>query len=194
MVADLRVCVGTGQPPQVLGHTPSDHFNINLIETGAETMTGGRLRRVLEHLRPGTFMLTYGDAVADIDLRALLKFHRQHQRIGTVTGVHPTLPFGEIALDKAGFATGFSEKPQMNDVWINGGYFVFEPEFAKYLEVSSGDADALVLERAPLEQLARDGQLAVFKHEGFWSCMDTFKDVERLNALWAKSNPAWKVW
>jgi glucose-1-phosphate cytidylyltransferase len=190
--ADLEVEVGHDRPPEVIARRRADRFRVKLIETGADTMTGGRIRQAREHLARGTFMVTYGDAVADVNLERLLAFHRAHGLIGTVTAVHPVSPFGEIELGEGFVAEGWREKPLIPDMWVNGGYFVFEPAFFEYLE--SDDPDALVLEREPLERLVRDRQLAVFRHEGFWSCMDTFKDVERLNGLWASGESPWKVW
>ncbi|MHC4599937.1 MAG: sugar phosphate nucleotidyltransferase [Planctomycetota bacterium] len=163
-----------------------DRFRITFAETGEDTPTGGRIKRAAKHLDGGTFMVTYGDGVADIDLDALLAFHRAQGTIGTVTVVTPPSQFGEVLIGAGERVTEFREKPIM-DKWVNGGFFVFEPAFLDRL----GEED--VLERAPLETLAAEGQLSAFRHTGFWQCMDTFKDATRLNELWEKGAP-WKAW
>jgi glucose-1-phosphate cytidylyltransferase len=156
-------------------------------DTGGETQTGGRIKRVAEHVQGSTFCATYSDGVADVDLRDLLAFHAGHGALATMTVVRPTLQFGIAELDGDGRVLGFHEKPRA-DHWINGGFFCFEPAALDYLTESS------VLEREPLEGLSADDQLRAFRHTGFWDCMDTYKDTLILNDLWASGNPPWKVW
>jgi len=173
------------------GKTVSAHtrrhpqWRITLADTGEETLTGGRIRRVRNYLGEGTFMATYGDGVADIDLKALLARHRRLGRLATVTGVRPMNRFGELSIAD-GIVTEFREKPQTLSGLINGGFFVFEPGVFDYL------SDDGALEREPLENLARDGQLAVYEHPGFWHCMDTYRDMENLNRLWASGSAPWR--
>jgi glucose-1-phosphate cytidylyltransferase len=162
-------------------------WKVELIETGSESMTGGRLHRLEAMLRPhGTFMLTYGDGVADVPVDELLAFHRAHGKLATVTAVRPPARFGGMVFD-GDRVTEFTEKPQTGEGWINGGFFVFEPGVFDYLS-----GDDTVLESAPLENLARDGQLMAFKHQGFWQCMDTVRDRELLDHLWATNRAPWK--
>jgi glucose-1-phosphate cytidylyltransferase len=164
-------------------------WKIDLIDTGAKTLTGGRVHRLESMLAPtGTFMLTYGDGLSNVDIKELLKFHRSHGKIATVTAVRPPARFGEIRIE-GNAVREFKEKPQIGEGWINGGYFVFEPEIFKYL-----NGDETVLEGEPLERLAKDGQLQSFKHSGFWQCMDTIRDKNLLETLWASGDAPWKIW
>jgi len=171
---------------QKIGKDLRDRFLITFADTGQDTPTGGRIKRASRYLDGGTFMVTYGDGVADIDVKALLAFHKKQGTIGTVTVVKPPSQFGEVVIGHGERVTEFREKP-ISDKWVNGGFFVFEPAFLSYLE------EADVLERAPLERLAAEGQLSAFRHTGFWQCMDTFKDATLLNDLWAGGAP-WKIW
>ena len=158
----------------------NDHdWNVNLIDTGKSTMTGGRLKRLKDYVNE-TFFLTYGDGLSDINIQDLLSFHKSHGKLVTVTAVHPVARFGELDLNKD-IVKNFSEKPNVNDGWINGGFFVMEPEFLQYIS-----ADDTVLEKEPLESLARDNQLMAFRHEGFWQCMDTKRDKDKLNEMLRK--------
>jgi glucose-1-phosphate cytidylyltransferase len=161
--------------------------DVECVDTGMETPTGGRIARVRERLAEATFCATYADGVADIDLAELTRFHRAHGALATMTVVRPELQFGVTELDGDGRVTGFHEKPR-SDHWINGGFFCFDPGVFDYLSESS------VLEREPLEGLAGDDQLRAFRHTGFWECMDTYKDAVQLNDLWASERPPWKVW
>lgn len=163
------------------------NWKVHLIETGLNTLTGGRLRRLKPYLEHETFMLTYGDGVSDINLSELVKFHRSHGKIATVTAVRPVARFGGMSLDDGGEITEFKEKPQTGEGWINGGFFIFEPEIFKYLS-----GDQTVLEKDPLEKLAQNGQLMAYKHVGFWQCMDTLRDKESLEQMWTMPNPPWK--
>ena len=164
-------------------------WTVEMRETGLSTMTGGRLKRLNPDLAPhGTFLLTYGDGVADIDIRKLIAFHRSHGKLATVTAVHPPARFGALEMD-GDVVRQFSEKPQTNEGWINGGFFVFEPAVLDYIE-----DDSIELERAPLENLAKDGQLMAYRHEGFWHSMDTVRDRQVLEGLWEGVECPWKVW
>ncbi len=165
-----------------------EDWTVHLVDTGLVTQTGGRLKRLAGWLGDGTFMMTYGDGVAEIDLKALLAFHRAHGRLATVTAVRPPARFGALALDGDRVAS-FSEKPQGGEGWINGGFFVLEPGVLDYL-----DGDATVFEQDALETLAGEGQLGAYRHEGFWQCMDTLRDVRQLNAAWEQDSAPWAVW
>jgi glucose-1-phosphate cytidylyltransferase len=162
-------------------------WRIGVIDTGMETMTGGRILRLRRWIANETFMVTYGDGVSDVDIAALVAFHRRHGRLATVTAVRPPARFGALALDGDRVAE-FSEKPQTGEGWINGGFFVFEPNVISYLR-----DDQTILEREPLERLAAEGQLMAYRHPGFWQPMDTLRDKELLEALWASGAP-WKIW
>jgi glucose-1-phosphate cytidylyltransferase len=161
---------------------------VHLIDTGLETQTGGRVKRIAQFVGSETFMLTYGDAVSSLDINALLRFHRSHGRLATVAAVRPPARFGGMVLD-ADRVARFEEKPQIGEGWINGGFFVLEPGVVDYI---SGD-DTL-FEHEPLERLAEDGQLMAFQHGGFWQCMDTLRDVRLLEGLWQSGEAQWKVW
>jgi glucose-1-phosphate cytidylyltransferase len=160
---------------------------VDLIDTGMGTMGGGRVKRLAKHLNE-TFMMTYGDGVSNIDICDLLKFHRSHGKLATLTAVRPVARFGQLDLDGNAVGT-FTEKPQTTEGWINGGFFVLEPEVLDYI-----DGDQTFFERDPLERLSRDGQLMAYKHNQFWQCMDTLRDKLALEKLWESGNPPWKVW
>lgn len=161
-------------------------WKIGLFDTGLDTMTGGRIRRLQPWTGGDTFMATYGDGLASIDIGALMRFHRRHGRLATVTAVRPPARFGGLVLEGDAVGT-FSEKPQAGEGWINGGFFVLEPAVFDYL-----DGDETILEREPLERLAADGQLMAFRHEGFWQPMDTLREKELLESLWATGHPPWR--
>lgn len=166
----------------------AEPWRVTLVDTGQHSETGGRLLKVRDHLSPDEpFMLTYGDGVADVDLGALAKFHESHGKHATVTAVHPSARFGQLALD-GDLVVRFDEKPQMSEGWINGGYFVLDPAIFDYIP---GDVDWA---KEPLESLAAAGQLVANRHEGFWQCMDTLRDKIYLNNLWEQGNANWKVW
>ena len=158
-------------------------WNVTLVNTGENSMTGGRVKRLQPFIGDDTFLLTYGDGVADIDIGALLKFHHSHGKMVTVSAVRPAARFGEIKLDESR-VEAFQEKPQLHDGWINGGFFVIEP---KFFELIYGDAT--LLEREPLEQATKAGELMAYCHDGFWHCMDTKRDRELLGSLWASGAP-----
>jgi glucose-1-phosphate cytidylyltransferase len=163
----------------------AEPWRVTLVDTGDETMTGGRLRRVMGYVAGEEFCLTYGDGVADIDISALIRFHREQETLATVTAVQPPGRFGALEVDGRR-VTGFAEKPHGDGGWINGGFFVLSPEVERYL----GD-DTTVWEREPLEGLARDGELSVYQHEGFWQPMDTQRDMRQLQALWDSGEAPW---
>ncbi len=163
-------------------------WQVGLIDTGLDTMTGGRLRRLARWLCDDTFMVTYGDGLSNVDLRALLAFHCSHGKLATVTAVRPPSRFGALTLDGP-MVREFKEKPQAGEGWINGGFFVFEPGLFDYL-----DGDHTSLEREPLERLAADRQLMAFRHPGFWQPMDTLRDKELLESYWSSGEAPWKTW
>jgi len=165
-----------------------ENWKIHLLDTGAETMTGGRLKRLTTWLKDETFMLTYGDGVCDVDLKALLAFHLAKGRTATVTAVRPPARFGGLVL-KDDLVTEFTEKAQIQVGWINGGFMVFEPEIFKYLA-----DDHASLEHHALEVLAAKEQLTAYRHEGFWQCMDTLRDKRQLEGLWQSGQAPWRVW
>ncbi len=167
-----------------------DEFNIDLVDTGLETMTAGRLKRVQKYLNNETFMLTYGDGVSDVDINTLIDFHRSKKALATMTGIQPQSRFGILDIDDDDMVKTFQEKPQNENVWINGGFFVLEPGIFDHLY---DDADIIMWERQPLEDICSKRQLAVYKHHGFWKCMDTLRDKIELNELW-ENNPKWKNW
>jgi glucose-1-phosphate cytidylyltransferase len=173
---------------QVHGDADRDDWNVALVDTGQTTNKGGRIKRLAPYLGDGTFMLTWGDGVADIDLRRLLDFHRAHGKLATLTAVRPPARFGHIELD-GDVVAEFSEKPQAREGWINGAFFVLEPQVLDYI-----DGDETEWEKEPLERLAADGQLMAYRHEGFWQCMDTLRDRKLLEQLWDTGDAPWKLW
>jgi glucose-1-phosphate cytidylyltransferase len=181
LTVSLRDCAKTRHAP------PSDNWTLHLMDTGINTITGGRLKRVGDKLRDGTFMMTYGDGVSDVDIDKLLKFHRAHGRLATVTAVRPPARFGCIEFD-GDRVVNFTEKPQLGEGWINGGFFVLEPEVLDYI-----DGDDTHWEREPMERLAHDGQMMAYRHEGFWQCMDTLRDKRMLDAIWESGTVPWKA-
>jgi glucose-1-phosphate cytidylyltransferase len=163
-------------------------WRVAVVDTGLETMTGGRIRRLKSLVRGDSFMATYGDGVSNVDIGALIAFHRAHGKLATVTAVRPPSRFGGLVLD-AGKVREFSEKPQTGEGWINGGFFVFERGVFDYLA-----DDTTILEREPLERLAADGQLMAFEHTGFWQPMDTLREKQLLETLWSSGQAPWKTW
>ena len=163
-------------------------FQVTLADTGQETMTGGRIKRVERFVDGDLFMVTYGDGLSDVDVPALLNFHRAHGRLATVTAMQPPSRFGMLAVSDDGRVTRFAEKPQM-DGWASAGFFVFNKRFFDYL-----DPDQCVLEREPLEMLSAEGQLMVYRHRGFFFAMDTYREFQALNAMWDEGKAPWKVW
>jgi glucose-1-phosphate cytidylyltransferase len=189
-VNDFTIRLGT--PDSTEFHSAhSEDWTVTLAETGLSAQTGARVRRVARYLDDaGTFCLTYGDGVGDIDVAGLLAFHKSHGKIGTVTAVRPPGRFGELQLD-GDSVHSFAEKPQVTEGFINGGFFVFQKAFLdRYLD----DRDDLVLEREPLQRLSADGELMVYRHDGFWQPMDTYREWKLLEDLWATGRAPWKVW
>ncbi len=183
--ADFSVDLSTGsiEPYQL----DDVDWKVTLANTGLKTMTGGRVKRLKSFIGNEPFMLTYGDGVSDIDLDALLKFHKSHGKMVTVSAVHPVARFGELNIEDQKVVT-FQEKPRITQGWINGGYFVIEPSFFDLI-----DNDDTILEREPLERVAERGELMAYHHDGFWQCMDTKRDRESLEELWAAGNAPWKL-
>ena len=186
---DFTVTLDGSRPLEFHNSLGDEHWRVTCAETGAETGTGGRLWRVQKYIDTPTFCFTYGDAVAQIDLDVLLDHHYREGRLATVTGVHPTSRYGEMHVDGARVVE-FNEKPTLAEGVVSGGFFVFQKEAFSYLN----DDPDLLLELAPLQHLARDGQLSVHLHEGFWHPMDTYRDHLHLSELWKSPEPPWKVW
>jgi glucose-1-phosphate cytidylyltransferase len=184
--SSVTVDLTTGQSSFHEG-TPED-WKVHLIDTGLKSNTGARVKRLQPWLEGGTFMLTYGDGVCDIDLKKLLTFHKAHGRLATVTAVRPPARFGGLLFD-GDLVADFTEKPQIGEGWINGGFMVFEPGVFKYLQ---GDDPSL--EADALEHLAADRQLAAYKHDSFWQCMDTLRDLRLLESLWQGGHAPWMTW
>lgn len=168
---------------------PANNWRIHLIETGLHTNTGGRVGRLKRWVGNETFMLTYGDGVADVDLKALVAFHRAHGRLATITAVRPPSRFGGIALDDRGRVETFIEKPQIGEGWINGGFMVLEPQIFDHIR-----DDEVSLEAHVLERLAEEGQLMAYRHDSFWQCMDTLRDKRQLEQLWEGGRAPWRLW
>ena len=187
MSCDITVELGSNNVKVHNSHQEQGWL-VTLAQTGANAMTGARVKRIEKHINEDMFMLTYGDGVADVDIKKLLEFHKSHGKIGTVTGVHPSSRFGELVVD-GNRVQEFGEKPQIKEGFINGGFFVFNRKFFDYLK----DDDGCTLEGKPLEHLASDSELMLHKHKGFWQCMDTYRDLLLLNNLWKTKSP-WKVW
>jgi len=172
-------------------NSSTEKWKISLIDTGKESMTGGRIKRIQPFIGNEPFMLTYGDGVADIDISKLVNFHKNHGKLLSVTSIQPSGRFGALELDEnTEKVTSFYEKPKGDGIWINGGYFVCQPEVFDYIK----KGDCTIWEQEPLQNIASDGQLMGFKHEGFWSPMDTLKDKQDLNELWNTGKAKWKIW
>jgi len=183
--SDLTVEMETGR---ISTHgRPDENWTVTLVDTGHDTATGGRIKRLAPVIGDETFLLTWGDGVADVDIDELIEFHRSHGKLATVTAVRPPARFGRLDLD-GDAVVHFSEKPQLDQGWINGAFFVLEPQVFDYI-----DGDDTQWERGPMEKLAADGQLMAFKHRSFWQCMDTLRDKKLLEKLWANGAP-WKLW
>lgn len=165
-------------------------WRVTLIDTGVETMTGGRIRRIKKFVENETFMLTYGDGVSDVNIAKLLEYHKKSGKIATLTAVRPTARFGVVNMAEDGSVVNFKEKPSGDGVWINGGFFVLEPKVFDYIP----EGDSVVWEREPLERLSAAGQLGAYAHSGFWRPMDMLKDKKDLNEMWDKGEAKWKVW
>jgi len=183
---DLSLNVSTGNVQMHDGK--SDDWNVTLINTGQETQTGGRLKRLKDFIGDDTWFMTYGDGVSNVNISELLSFHRKHGKLATVTAVHPPARFGELFLENDEVKS-FKEKPQTEHGWINGGYFVLESKVLDYIE-----GDNTVWEKVPMERLSSEGQLMAYRHNGFWQCMDTMRDKRLLEGLWHSNKAPWKGW
>ena len=188
LATDMTVDLATGTVEPHAQEGDPENWRVTLIDTGRDTETGGRLLKVAPHLDGETFMMTFGDGVSDIDVNDLVAFHRSHGKLATLTAVRPPARFGHVELD-GNQVVEFSEKPQLGEGWINGGFFVLEPEVLDYIE-----GEDTHFQREPLEQLARDGQLMAYRHGTFWQCMDTLRDKLLLQQLWESEGAPWKVW
>ncbi|MEZ5341284.1 MAG: glucose-1-phosphate cytidylyltransferase [Acidimicrobiales bacterium] len=184
--SDLTVNLGDGQVTRH-GAAEKENWRIELINTGLQTHTGGRLRKLKAHLGE-TFLATYGDGVSDVDITKVIEFHKAHGKLATLTAVRPPARFGALEFDGDSI-TSFTEKPQTGEGWINGGFFVLEPGVLDYI-----DGDEIDFSKEPLQRLAEDGQLAAYRHGDFWQCMDTLRDKEHLDEMWESGNAPWKSW
>jgi glucose-1-phosphate cytidylyltransferase len=185
---DFSISLGGRKQIEYHGHHEEQDFRVTLVDTGLETMTGGRILRVKPYVEGDTFLVTYGDGVADIDLSRLLRFHQEHGRLATVTTVKPTSRFGLLELGNDARVTSFSEKPQVEG-WMSAGFFVFDRRMFDYLT-----GDDCILERMPLERLASEDQLMAYRHEGFFFAMDTYREYQHLNRIWDSGKAPWKIW
>jgi glucose-1-phosphate cytidylyltransferase len=185
--SDVTIDLATNK--MTVHNNTSEPWKVTLLETGLNTMTGGRIKRATEHIGNERFLLTYGDGVADIDMKALMSFHDEHGKAITMTSVQPEGRFGALKFAEQSRIESFLEKPRGDGSWINGGFFICEPRVLDYI---GGDED--VFEREPLEKLAEDGELFAFRHNGFWQCMDTLRDKNKLNELWTTNHAPWKLW
>ena len=190
MNSDFTIQLGDKSKTEVHSLSQEQEWKITLAETGLNAMTGARIKRIEKYIDSDLFMLTYGDAVANLDIEHLVNFHHKHNRIGTITVVRPLSRFGEVQVGKDNIVEEFREKAVIQGDYINGGFFIFDHRFFNYVV----DNDSCVLEREPLERLAKDGQLAAYVHPGYWQCMDTYRDWEVLSQVWEGGNPPWKVW
>jgi len=190
-ISDFVVCSGFAGSllSDYFARHPDQSWHVEVVDTGESTATGGRLKRVQPLLGSDPFCMTYGDGVANVNVRSLIDFHRGHGKLVTVTAVRPWLPFGVITFQADAVAVGFAEKPRLNDIWVNSGFFVIDP---RALDLVRGDDQAW--ENGPMAELSQAGQLAAFKHEGYWQCMDTPKDRQALEQAWASGHAPWKVW
>ncbi|WP_248927687.1 glucose-1-phosphate cytidylyltransferase [Paenibacillus hamazuiensis] len=171
----------------IIHRSAAEPWKVTLVETGKDTLTGGRIKRVAEYIGDETFMLTYGDGLANIDIQQLVKFHKSHGKLATLTATQPSGRFGALQINEHDVVEGFQEKPKGDNSWINGGFFVMEPGVLEYIE-----GDHTVLEKEPLEGLAKDRQLVAYKFDGFWHPMDTLRDKNYLEELWQTGNAPWK--
>jgi glucose-1-phosphate cytidylyltransferase len=185
---DFTIDLGSKKDIQIHSDHEENDWQITLADTGEESQTGARVKRIEKYINDNIFMLTYGDGVSQINIKDLLNFHKSHEKIGTMTGVHPPSRFGEFSTEKNKI-TRFNEKPQSSEGMINGGFFVFNRDFFNYLD----EDENCVLEKEPLKNLAEDGELMLYQNSAFWQCVDTYRELEILNKLWKEDKP-WKVW
>jgi len=181
---DFNISLANGQVT-TLGHNDIEKWKVHLIDTGPTTQTGGRLKRLKQIIGKRTFMMTYGDGIANIDIDELVSFHQRSRKLATITAVRPPARFGSMSFD-GDLVIRFEEKPQVGEGWINGGFFVLEPQTLEYIE-----NDSIIWEKEPLERLAREGELVAYRHNKFWQCMDTLRDVRYLQEVWESGAPPW---
>jgi glucose-1-phosphate cytidylyltransferase len=172
-------------------YTNSESFKVTLVDTGLQTNTAGRLKKIQKYVGNETFMLTYGDGVSNVNIKELLEYHRSHGKLATLTSIQLPGRFGTIGTDENGIVSQFQEKPEGDGIWINGGFFVLEPGIFNYL---SADMEDVQWEKKPLVDIANDGQLAAYRHYGFWKCMDALRDKIELEELWQTNDAPWKIW
>jgi glucose-1-phosphate cytidylyltransferase len=184
---DITIHLGESRTKNQFHSAAKENWTVTLADTGMHTMTGGRLNQVRQYLGSETFLCTYGDGLADINISELINFHKKHDGLATVTAVQPTNRFGALELNTDDVVTSFAEKP-ISEKWVNGGFFIFEKEIFEYLD------NQCVLEREPLEEVARKGQLHAYKHRGFWRPMDTPRETQELNKLWSEGIAPWRNW
>ena len=187
--SDLTIELGNNKLD--IHYSNAESFKVTLIDTGLETKTAGRLKRVKEYVGNEDFMLTYGDGVSDVNIADLVKFHKSHNKIATVTAIQPEARFGGMDLNENGLVTNFREKPKGDGKWINGGFFVLKPQVFDYLD---GNQDQTMWEDEPLELLSKNQELIAYKHQGFWKCMDALRDKIELEDLWKNNKAKWKLW
>ena len=187
--SDITVEVGSNKLD--VHYTSGESFKVTLIDTGNETNTAGRIKKIQKYTGNETFMLTYGDGVSDVNISELVNFHKAHGKLATLTSVQTPGRFGNLETDENSIVRNFSEKPEGDGLWINGGFFVLEPGIFNYL---SGDMENIQWERNPLAEIANDGQLTAYRHTGFWKCMDAIRDKIELEALWQSEHAPWKTW
>lgn len=186
---DVTVRLGDHNSVQFHSNHDEVDWNVTLVDTGEETQTGSRIKKVEKYIDGDMFMATYGDGVGNIHISDLVEFHRSHGKIATITGVHPSSRFGELVIEDKQ-VSAFSEKPQVKQGFINGGYFVFKKKFLEYID---NDRNCF-LEKQPLEAISGEKELMAYVHKGFWQCVDTYRELTVLNKLWAQPRPPWKVW
>jgi len=187
--SDITVEVGSNKMD--IHYSTSESFKVTLVDTGLETNTAGRIKRIQKYTGNETFMLTYGDGVSNINIPDLVSFHKKHGRLATLSSIQLPGRYGNIDIDDSGNVKNFHEKPAGDGVWINGGFFVLEPGIFNYLD---GNVDAVQWEKGPLGEITKDEQLYSYRHNGFWKCMDALRDKIELEELWQKGNAPWKVW
>ena len=173
----------------IIHNNVAEPWKVTIVDTGYATMTGGRLKRVAKYIGDETFMMTYGDGVSDVDLNKLLAYHKENNKLATITAIQPGSRFGVLDIESNGDVVQFAEKAKEDGGWINAGFMVLEPEVLNYI-----DGDEIFFEKEPLERLAKDGKLTAYKHDGFWKCMDTLRDKGSLDEMWASGNAPWKIW
>ena len=180
----------TNENKMIVHNNVAEPWKVTLVDTGLNTQTGGRIKRIQKYIGNEAFMLTYGDGVSDIDIKKLVEFHKNHGKLATMSAIQPGGRFGVLEINDGYSISRFAEKSKEDGGWINAGFMVLEPEVFNYIN----DRDDIIFERAPLENLAKDGQLVAYKHDGFWQCMDTQRDKNQLENLWSSKKASWKVW